>query len=422
VVALARPEIDTIFRGLWSERDVQRITLAPLPRKAGERLVRAVLGSAVSAERVVKLVDQASGNAFYLEELIRFEAEGRGESLPETVLAMLEARLETLEPEARRMLRAASIFGEVFWEGGVTAIAGEVDRTSAKRQLDELVRQEVVTRRNTSRLVGDVEYAFRHALVREAAYAMLTDSDRALGHRLAAGWLESVGEVDAMVLAEHFDKGGARDRAARAYLTAAEEALRGNDLDAVLERAERAVTSGASGESLGTARWMQSEAYIWRGELHEARRRNVEALLCLPRGGANWCLAAGWMCWLLAQAEEGDSGRFVELTGELAGVEPARDAIPAYAQGATQPASYLYIAGQYAAGDAFDDEARIDRRSIREQRPDRPRMVGVGAGLCGTSLRRGPVPRAPGRRNRRTPWTTPATLAVAPCEASWGGC
>ena len=48
---------------------------------------------------------------------------------------------------------------------------------------------------------GDTEYGFRHALVREAALAMLTDDDRTLGNRLAAEWLEEMGEPDAAVLA-----------------------------------------------------------------------------------------------------------------------------------------------------------------------------------------------------------------------------
>ena len=125
VLALARPEVYEVFPKLWAERqNVQEIRLKELGRKAGERLVRQVLGDSVGPETMERLVKQADGNAFYLEELIRAVAEGKDKALPETVLAMVETRLGRLAVEARRVLRAASVFGEVCWEGGVTVLLG----------------------------------------------------------------------------------------------------------------------------------------------------------------------------------------------------------------------------------------------------------------------------------------------------------
>src|SRR5262249_14671136 len=98
VLASARPEIHERFPRLWGERRVQEIRLEPLSRRASERLVREVLGADVSAALVNHLVARADGNAFYLEELIRAAAERAGDALPETVLAMVESRLEQLEP------------------------------------------------------------------------------------------------------------------------------------------------------------------------------------------------------------------------------------------------------------------------------------------------------------------------------------
>ncbi|XXY51998.1 protein kinase [Sorangium sp. So ce269] len=117
VLALARPEVDELFPALWSERHGLRLRLAPLPRRASERLVREVLGDAVGAEQVEELLSRAEGNAFVLEEQIRAVAEGRGEGMPETALAMVQARLEALGVEERRVLRAASVFGETFCKG-----------------------------------------------------------------------------------------------------------------------------------------------------------------------------------------------------------------------------------------------------------------------------------------------------------------
>ena len=125
VLALARPEVFEVFPRLWAERqNVQEIRLQELGRKAGERLVRQVLGDSVGPETMERLVKQADGNAFYLEELIRAAAEGKDHALPDTVLAMVETRLGRLAVEARRVLRAASVFGEVCWEGGVAVLLG----------------------------------------------------------------------------------------------------------------------------------------------------------------------------------------------------------------------------------------------------------------------------------------------------------
>src|SRR3954451_20982962 len=118
VLALTRPEVFEVFPRLWADRqNVQELRLKELGRKAGERLIRQVLGDAVGSDTVERLVKRADGNAFYLEELIRAVAEGKDAELPETVLAMLDPRVAGLPSEARRVLRAARVFGEVCWDG-----------------------------------------------------------------------------------------------------------------------------------------------------------------------------------------------------------------------------------------------------------------------------------------------------------------
>src|SRR6185369_6062141 len=111
--------------------------------------------------------------------------------------------------DARRVLRAASLFGQQFWRGGVAKLlGGEARDSSVRAWLDELVARELVAKAPSARFPGEDEFQFRHAIVREAAYAMLTDSDRKLGHRLAGEWLQYAGETEAMLLAEHFERGG----------------------------------------------------------------------------------------------------------------------------------------------------------------------------------------------------------------------
>ncbi len=287
VVGLARPEIAEVFPKLWADRGVQPIPLTPLSKKAAERLVRDVLAHTPS-DVVDRIVDKAAGNAFYLEELIRAVFEGR-DDMPATVVAMVQSRLGTLESEARRILRAAAVFGETFWEGSVRALVGD-DVADLGRWLDELVGRELLTRRAQSRLAGHVEYVFRHALVREGAYAMLTDADRVLGHRLAAEWLEQVGEGAAVVIAEHFAKSGDA-RAVGTYLRAAEQALEGSDLVGAIERAQRGVDLGAEGETLGALRNVQAQAHHWRGETVEMEHAAALAIELLPRGDGRWAEA-----------------------------------------------------------------------------------------------------------------------------------
>src|SRR5262249_35465710 len=124
VLALGRPEVLEIFPDLWAGRGLVDLRLPHLPASASEELVHRILGPAAAAETVARLVERAAGNAFYLEELIRAAAGGGHDELPGTVLAMAEARIEGLEPTARRVLRAASVFGQVFSRDGAAALLG----------------------------------------------------------------------------------------------------------------------------------------------------------------------------------------------------------------------------------------------------------------------------------------------------------
>jgi tetratricopeptide (TPR) repeat protein len=154
--------------------------------------------------------ERAGGNAFYLEELVRQVASGDDRELPGSVVAMAEAQLKSLPTDARRVLRAASIFGDAFWAAGVGHLMGaDVDPL-----LDDLTARELVQRRESTRFAGAEELVFRHALMREAAYAMLTDADRVLGHRLAGQWLEGVA-APPHLLVHHFVAAGDHHAAAR---------------------------------------------------------------------------------------------------------------------------------------------------------------------------------------------------------------
>ena len=296
VLALARTEISRVFPRLWEERGMQEVRLGELGRRASEQLCRVWLGNTVTPELMTRIIDRAAGNPFYLEEIVRAVASGRGDALPGTVLAMVQARLEDIEPVERRILRAASVFGDVFWPSGVASlVGGEKKEASVRDALSHLVERELVVRRTSRRFLDQEDHAFRNALVREAAYATLTDADRMLGHRLAAAWLESVGETEAMVLAQHYERGGDLLRAATWYGRAAETALEGSDFEAVIERSERAINCGVHGEELGRLQLRQAEAFRWQGKFTEAEERGLEAIHILIPGSDPWLFAVGEM-------------------------------------------------------------------------------------------------------------------------------
>lgn len=296
-----------------------------------------------SAEVVGRIVEQSGGNAFYLEELIRAVAEGRGDHLPESVVAMARARLETLESDARRVLRAASIFGMSFHRAAVRTLVAPLDE---EPWLDELENREFIQRRPTSRLVGHEELVFRHAFMREAAYASLLPEDRALGHRLAGEWLEGAGERDARMLADHFARGGVRARAALHHRRAAEQALEANDFPGASAEAERAIAAGAVGDDFVVAARVLAEVQQWTGDMRASESWALEVLARAKPGSVVWCEAAAECA--SASGRLGSSVRLVWLAEQLRAARPTAASVRSWIFAVSRCAIQLQVTGSYA--------------------------------------------------------------------------
>ncbi|XXX79994.1 protein kinase [Sorangium sp. So ce134] len=364
LLALARPDVHELFPRLWAERGLQEIRLEPLTSRASARLVRQVLGDRVSDATLERIVAQAEGNAFYLEELIRATAEGDMRDYPETVLAMVRSRLEGLDDMSRRLLRAGSVFGDVFWRGALDALLGDTGGAATDDHLARLERLEWIVTRSASRFQGEREIAFRHALVREAAYGMLTEEDRALGHRLAGAWLERAAEPSAAVIAEHLDRGGERARAAELYQRAAAQAFAANDFGAVVRWAERALSLGASGEAQGELLLLRAEARRWRGDLAEFGRCAQVALRVLPKGTAAWYAAlseAGRAARHLGQPED-----LLLLEAALADAWPDGQASAPAVTAAASIALDLLLAGLHDRAEALHERIEAAAERFRD--------------------------------------------------------
>jgi tetratricopeptide (TPR) repeat protein len=327
VLALARPEVKELFPELWA-RCLQEISLRGLNRKAGERLVREVLGPAVPGELVARLLEQAAGNALFLEELIRVVAEGHQEAPPVTVLAMLQARLSRLEPELRQALLAASILGRTFWPGAVLAVMGTPSTgPSVDERLARLVEQEVVEPQPGSRFPGQLEYRFRHALVREAAYGLVPESLRPVGHQLAGAWLERVGEVDPRVLAEHARAGQQPERAIYYSTLAAEQLFERHEMRGMQRCMEAALEQAPRDEALVRLQALQATAAFWMDDFATTQELGQQVLPRLKAGGLMWSRLVGALSLVYGQLAQREAGlALYRLMRETAPEPQARSA------------------------------------------------------------------------------------------------
>lgn len=367
LLALSRPEVHDLFPDLWAHRHVFDIQLKEFGRKSIERLIRHVLGEGVSLQTIERLVRLSEGNAFYLEELIRFAAEGRVGEVPDTVVAMVQSRLGTLDESLRRVLRAASIFGEVSWTGGVAALLGDTERTTATGDsLARLVDCEVLSKRRDSRFINDEEYVFRHALLREGAYGMLTEEDRVLGHRLAGEWLEARGEDDALLLADHFEKGGDKARAAHHYQRAVTRADLAGDSMAAVAYGQRGLACTDVPESRAGLLGVICMAYTWRTDLLSAAMPYATELLQIaPRGSIQWIQGKG-----IALDNDMMSGRVDEFAAgirELTEIEFALPTAPVLVFALARSVIGLDFLGKVREGNVVMDRLHLIARAAEDR-------------------------------------------------------
>jgi hypothetical protein len=163
------------------------------------------------------IVERAEGNPFFVEELLATlidhgvlvrdngawscEELPPGFEVPDTVQAVLAARIDLLPPAEKAALQAAAVIGRVFWTGPVYELVGGMP------DFELLTERDFVRRRVGSALPGEREYAIKHALTREVAYGGLPKARRGQLHAGFARWLErsgARGDEHAALLAHHY--------------------------------------------------------------------------------------------------------------------------------------------------------------------------------------------------------------------------
>ena len=240
IVATARPVLWREDPNRFAGRDHVRIELRPLARRSTRAIAAAVLGDRLhgqDGELIAETIAaQAAGSPLFAEELARLTAQGRDATSAPTIEAAMQVQLDALEDNVRDAAARLSVFGLSGFDQGLSALgvsnAGEVLRA--------LASAEIVQEQSLSRFSGTREYSFKHALMREVAYASLAEETLKEMHARAGEWLAKMAEDDATV-ARHFELGGRAHKAAHHLEKAAARALATHALADAVSMADKAL-------------------------------------------------------------------------------------------------------------------------------------------------------------------------------------
>ena len=211
LLCLARPELLENRTG-WGGGSMRAtsIELDPFDAVETNALVDALLaGKELAAAARALLLEKTGGNPLFLEETIHMmlEEDGDGtiERIPDTVQALIAARIDRLPFGEKALLQRAAVIGRVFWPAAVAHLSGEVSDVQAA--IEDLLRRQMVVRDLRSSITGENAYRFKHVLIREVAYGGLSKSARAELHTRFAGWLaERAGGELLEIRAYHLDQ------------------------------------------------------------------------------------------------------------------------------------------------------------------------------------------------------------------------
>ena len=206
LLCTARPELFARRPG-WAAgvANATTISLSPLTDpEMSELLGSLLLRSVMSTDESDVLLRRAGGNPLYAREFVLMLQDqgehGRtigsdlggpgGVGVPDTVQALIAARLDSLETPERVLLQAASVIGDRFWRGALVAL--EPDPSDLDASVHVLQRRGLIRRSSTSAIEGEAEFSFAHALIRDVAYGRLPRASRSRLHRDMTTWLATV--------------------------------------------------------------------------------------------------------------------------------------------------------------------------------------------------------------------------------------
>jgi class 3 adenylate cyclase/tetratricopeptide (TPR) repeat protein len=207
VLCAARPELRE-ERPSWGEPSPRAslLELHPLTGSDSDALIDNLLGaSGATPEIRGRITAAAQGNPLFVEQIISMWIDDGTLSrdngswrlgthapaaIPPTISALLAARLDRLDQEERTVVAGASVIGQVFYRGAVEQLCPPVVRPKVPTSLSVLEGKQFI-RPDFSKFAEEQAFAFRHVLIRDAAYAAILKRTRAELHERFASWLES---------------------------------------------------------------------------------------------------------------------------------------------------------------------------------------------------------------------------------------
>src|SRR5205814_1647893 len=184
------------------------LELEPLQPGESAELVEALTAELELPVDIATVLAKTEGNPLFVEETIRMLAErprDGAERIPDTLQALIAARIDRLPGAERVLLQRAAAMGRIFMAGALAQLSPELDDVSDP--LDGLLLRDLIVREPRASISGEQAYKFRHVLIREVAYSGLSKMSRAELHRAFAGWLkERAGDELVEIRAFHLDQ------------------------------------------------------------------------------------------------------------------------------------------------------------------------------------------------------------------------
>jgi class 3 adenylate cyclase len=191
LLCIARPELLDV-RPAWGggKMNAASVLLEPLGREVDVLIENLLAGMPLDPEIRSRIVETADGNPLFVEEMIAMVAEDGDSELtvPPTIHALLQARLDRLGAGERAVIERGAVEGEVFHRSAVHELAPASVRPELGQHLLMLIRKEFI-RPDQPTFPDDDAFRFRHLLIRDAAYAALPNEQRAELHERFADWI-----------------------------------------------------------------------------------------------------------------------------------------------------------------------------------------------------------------------------------------
>jgi tetratricopeptide (TPR) repeat protein len=282
ILCLARPEMAERGSGAaWvaraqADRAAPTLPLTPLPEAESRVLIHELLSNdhlPLAFEELV--LRKAEGNPFFVEEIMRILIDSgtlvfrdgawevvkslESARIPDTIQALVAARLDELPELEKRVIQGASVVGRIFWRGAVDDMFPQISGAQVQAALEMLESREFIVSRGNPTFAGEAEYSFRNVLTRDVAYNSLPKALRGDAHAHVAAWIAAKAgdrlREFADLLAYHYEQALNLGREMMTLDAAAIEALE----DQALHFLEAAGDVASERQALAEA-----EQYYWR--------------------------------------------------------------------------------------------------------------------------------------------------------------